>query len=55
MGEKKNAYRLLEGRPEGWKPLGRARLDNIRMGLSEMAWSFVDWARSTNEGEEERV
>jgi hypothetical protein len=39
MGEKRNAYRLLVGRPEGKKPLGRPRcrwVDNIRMDLGEV-------------------
>jgi hypothetical protein len=39
MGEKKNAYRLLVGKPEGRRPLGRTRrrwLDNIRMDLVEV-------------------
>jgi hypothetical protein len=36
MGEKKNAYRLLVGKPEGKRPLGRPRrrwVDNIKMDL----------------------
>jgi hypothetical protein len=36
MGEKRNAYRLLVGKPEGKIPLGRSRrrwVDNIRMDL----------------------
>jgi hypothetical protein len=39
MGEKRNAYRLLVGKPERWRPLGRPRrrwLDNIRMDLVEV-------------------
>jgi hypothetical protein len=39
MGEKKNAYRLLVGKPEGRRPLGRLRrrwVDNIRMDLVEV-------------------
>jgi hypothetical protein len=46
MGEKRNAYRLLVGKPEGRRPLGRPRLrwvDNIRMNLVEMELSDVDW------------
>jgi hypothetical protein len=38
-GEKRNAYRLLVGTPEGKKPLGRPRrrwVDNIRMDLGEV-------------------
>jgi hypothetical protein len=39
MGEKTNAYRLLEGKPEGRRPLGRPRrrwVDNIRMDFVEV-------------------
>jgi hypothetical protein len=46
MGEKRNAYRLLVGKPEGERPLGRPRrrlVDNIRMDLGEVGWSDVDW------------
>jgi hypothetical protein len=41
MGEKRNAYRLLVGKPEGKRPLGRPRsrwADNIRMDLGEVGW-----------------
>jgi hypothetical protein len=46
MGEKRNAYWLLVGKPEGRKPLGRpirSWVDNIRMDLVEMGWGDVDW------------
>jgi hypothetical protein len=46
MGEKRNAYRLLVGKPEGKRPLGRPRrkwVDNIRMNLGEVGWGDVDW------------
>jgi hypothetical protein len=46
MGKKRNAYRLLVGKPEGKKPLGRPRrrwVDNIRMDLGEVGWGDVDW------------
>jgi hypothetical protein len=43
MGEKRNAYRLLVGKPEGKRPLGRCRwVDNIRMDLVEVGWGDVD-------------
>jgi hypothetical protein len=45
MGEKRNAYRLLVGKPEGKRPLGRARrrwVDNIKMDLLEIGWGGVD-------------
>jgi hypothetical protein len=40
MGEKRNAYRLLVGKPEGKRPLGR---DSIRMDLGEVGLGDVDW------------
>jgi hypothetical protein len=46
MGEKSNAYRLLVGKPEGRRPLGRPRrrwVDNIKMNLLEIGWGGVDW------------
>jgi hypothetical protein len=45
-GEKRNAYRLLVGKPEGKRPLGRPRRrweDNIRMFLGEVGRGNVDW------------
>jgi hypothetical protein len=46
MGEKRNTYRVLVGKPEGRRPLGRPRhrwVDNIRMDLEEVGWGDVDW------------
>jgi hypothetical protein len=46
MGEKRNAYRLLVGKPEGKRPLERPRrrwVDNIMMDLGEVGWGDVDW------------
>jgi hypothetical protein len=46
MGEKKNAYRILVGKPEGKRPLGRPRsrcVNNIKMDLRETGWDGVDW------------
>jgi hypothetical protein len=46
MGGKRNTYRLLVGKPEGKRPVGRPRLkwlDNIRMDLVEVGWGDVDW------------
>jgi hypothetical protein len=42
MGAKRNAYRILLGKPEGKKPLRRPRrrwVDNIKMDLREVGWS----------------
>jgi hypothetical protein len=46
MEEKKNAYRLFVGKPEGKRSLGRPRrrwVDNVRMYLLELGWGDVDW------------
>jgi hypothetical protein len=46
MGEKRNVYTLLVGKPEGKRPLGRLRrewIDNIKMELLETGLSVVDW------------
>jgi hypothetical protein len=46
MGEKRNAYRLLVGKPEGTRPLGRPRrrwVGNIWMDLGAVGWGDVDW------------
>jgi hypothetical protein len=48
MEEKRNAYRLLVGKPEGKRPLGRPRrrwVNNIRMDLGDVGWGDVDWIR----------
>jgi hypothetical protein len=45
MGEKRGAYRILVGRPEGRRPLGGPRRrweDNIKIDLQEVAWG-MDW------------
>jgi hypothetical protein len=42
----KNAYKILVGKPEGKRPLGRHRRrweDNIRMDVKETGWEGVDW------------
>jgi hypothetical protein len=46
MGKKRNAYKILVGKPEGERPLGRPRCrwdDNIRMDNREIGWMGVDW------------
>jgi hypothetical protein len=46
MGEKRNACRLLAGKPEEKRPLGKPRrrwVDNIRKVLGEVGWGDVDW------------
>jgi hypothetical protein len=46
IGEKRNAYRILVGKQEGKRPLGRPRCrweDNINMDLQEIGWGSMDW------------
>jgi hypothetical protein len=55
MGEKKNAYRILMGKPEGKRPLGRHRCrweDTIKMDLrwDGVAWTGLIWRKIGNSG-----
>jgi hypothetical protein len=46
MGEERGAYRILVGRPEGRRPLGRPRRrweDNIKMDIREVGWEDMNW------------
>jgi hypothetical protein len=46
MGETRNAYRILVGKPEGKRPLGRPRrrwVENISMDLREIGWDGMEW------------
>jgi len=46
MGEEKGVYRVLMGKPEGRRPLGRPRrrwVDNIRLDLQEVGCGYIDW------------
>jgi hypothetical protein len=46
MEEKRNVYRILVGKPEGKRPLGRPRprwVDNIKVNLKETGWGGMDW------------
>jgi hypothetical protein len=46
MGEGKGVYRVLIGRPEGKRPLGRLRCrweDNMKMDLREMGINRLNW------------
>jgi hypothetical protein len=52
MGEKRNACRILVGKPEGKRPLGRPRRrweDNSRMDLREIGWGGMDWIDLTQD------
>jgi hypothetical protein len=46
LGEKKNSYGILLGKPEGKRPLGEPRrrwVDNIKIGVREIGWDCMDW------------
>ena len=46
MGEERVVYRVLVGKPEGKRPLGRPRrrwVDNIRMDLQKAGCGYMDW------------
>jgi hypothetical protein len=48
MGEERKVYKVLVGKPEGKRPLGRPSRrweDGIRMDLREIGWGVVDWIR----------
>jgi len=52
MGEEREVYRVLVGKPEGRRPLGRPRrrwVDNIRMDLQEVGCGYMDWFRLTQD------
>jgi hypothetical protein len=53
MREKRNVYRILVGKPEGRKPLGRPRrrlVDNVKMNLREIGWIGSIWLRIGTSG-----
>jgi hypothetical protein len=46
MREKRNAYRILMGKPGGKRPLGRPRcswVDNVKIDLRRIGWGGIDW------------
>ena len=46
MGEERGVYRVLVGKPEEKRPLGRTKhrwVDNIRMDLQEVGCGYMDW------------
>jgi len=52
IGERRVVYRVLVGKPEGRRPLGRPRRrweDNIRMKFREVGCGCVDWMELTQD------
>jgi hypothetical protein len=57
-GEKRNAYRILVGKPEGKRPLGRPRcrwVENIKMDLRDIGWVGMDWINLAQDGDQWRA
>jgi hypothetical protein len=57
-GEKRNTCRILVGKPEGKRPLGRRRcrwVDNIKMDLREIEWGGMDWIDLAQDRDQWRV
>jgi hypothetical protein len=53
MGEGRDVYRVLVGKPEGKRPLGRHRLrweDNIKLDLREIRFDGANWIRLAQDG-----
>jgi hypothetical protein len=58
MGEKRNAYRIMVGNPEGKRPLWRSRrswVDNIKMDLRDAGWGGMDWISLAHDGDQWRA
>jgi hypothetical protein len=58
MGEKRSMYRVLVGKPEGKRPLGRPRCrweDNIKVDLQEVGCEGVDWIQLAQGGDRWRA
>ena len=52
MGERRGVYRVLVGKPDGKRPLGRSRHrweDNIKMDLQGVGFGGVDWIELTED------
>ena len=58
LGEERGAYRVLVGKPEGKRPLGRPRrrwVDNIMMDLQEVGCGYMDWIGLTQDRDRWRM
>jgi hypothetical protein len=58
MGEERKVYKVLVGKPEGKRPLGRPRRrweDGIRMDLKEIGLGCEDWIRPSQDSDRWRA
>jgi hypothetical protein len=58
MGERRNAYKILVGKPQGKSPLGRRRhrwMNNIKMVFREIGWGGMDWIALAQDRDQWRV
>jgi hypothetical protein len=54
MGEGRGMYRVLGGKPEGKRPLGKSRRrweGNIKAGLQKVGYGGVDWIEMAQDGD----
>jgi hypothetical protein len=57
-GDKRNAYRISLGKPEGKRPLGRPRyrwVDKIKMDLRDIGWGGMNWINLTQDSNQWRA
>jgi hypothetical protein len=58
MGATRNAYRILVGKPEGKRPLGRPRrrwVNNVKIDLGELGWDGRHWIKPAQDRDQWRA
>jgi hypothetical protein len=58
MGETRKACRILVGKPEGKRPLGRPKrrwVANIKIDLREIGWDGIDWTELAQDNDQWRA